>query len=118
MPSLPRGAADMKYLIAWAIDHIDCSLDWRSKFFRDQLERDTAPTTEVRRRFLIAYRRLIDYVAVSGWVRFTEQFTSAPKLHDKIEGTTVQRGAVSRWRVPLLEMQNRKCFYDYDGTTR
>ena len=37
-------------------------------------------------RFLIEYRKLIDYVAVSGWVRFTEQFTSAPKLHDKIEG--------------------------------
>jgi len=51
-------------------------------------------------------------VVVSGWVRFTEQFTSAPKLHDKIEGTKVQRGAISRWRNALAEIQNGKCFYD------
>ena len=68
--------------------------------------------TSEGRRFLIEYRKLIDYVAISGWVRFTEQFTSAPKLHDKIEGTKVQRGAVSQWRSALVEMQNGKCFYD------
>ncbi|MFZ0505406.1 MAG: HNH endonuclease, partial [Chthoniobacterales bacterium] len=68
--------------------------------------------TSEGRRFLIEYRKLIDYVAISGWVRFTEQFTSAPKLHDKIEGTKVQRGAVSQWRGPLLEIQKRRCFYD------
>jgi len=48
--------------------------------------------TSESRRFLMNYRMLINYVAVSGWVRFTEQFTSAPKLHIKIEGTKVQRG--------------------------
>ena len=64
------------------------------------------------RQFLIEYRRLVDYVAVSEWVRFTEQFTAAPKLHDKIDGTTVRRGAVSQWRNALLEIQNGKCFYD------
>ena len=53
------------------------------------------------RHFLIEYRRLVDYVAVSGWVRFTEQFTSAPKLHDKIEGTNFRRGPVSQWRKVL-----------------
>jgi hypothetical protein len=35
-----------------------------------------------------------------------------PKLHDKIEGTKVRRGAVSQWRNALLEIQNGKCFYD------
>ena len=64
------------------------------------------------RCFLIEYSKLIDYVVVSGWVRFTEQFTSAPKLHDKIEGTKVQRGAISLWRNALAEIQNGKCFYD------
>jgi hypothetical protein len=64
------------------------------------------------RQFLIEYRKLIDYVAVSGWVRFMEQFTSAPKLHDKIEGTSFRRGAVSHWRNVLQEIQNGKCFYD------
>ena len=68
--------------------------------------------TSEGRRFLIEFRKLIDYVAISGWVRFTEQFTSAPKLHDKIEGAKVQRGAVSQWRSALVEMQNGKCFYD------
>jgi hypothetical protein len=54
---------------------------------------------------------LVDYVAVSGWVRFTENLTSAPKLHDKIGGTT-QRSQVAQWRESLMEIQNEKCFYD------
>jgi hypothetical protein len=73
---------------------------------------DSIALTPDGRRFLIEYHKLIDYVAVSGWVRFTEQFTSAPKLHDKIEGTKLRRGAVSKWRSALLEIQNGKCFYD------
>jgi hypothetical protein len=73
---------------------------------------ETVELTSEGRRFLIEYQKLIDYVAISGWVRFTEQFTSAPKLHDKIEGAKVQRGAVSQWRSALVEIQNGKCFYD------
>jgi HNH endonuclease len=64
------------------------------------------------RQFLIDHRKLIDYVAVSGWVRFTEGFTSAPRLHDKIEGTNVRKGAVSQWRDSLTVMQSGRCFYD------
>jgi hypothetical protein len=45
-------------------------------------------------------------------VRFTEEFTSAPKLHDKIDGTNLKRGAVSQWRVPLESIQELRCFYD------
>jgi hypothetical protein len=73
---------------------------------------DLIELTPKGRRFLIEYRRLIDFVAVSGWVRFAEQFTSAPKLHEKIEGAKVQRAAVSQWRNALLEMQNGRCFSD------
>lgn len=51
---------------------------------------------------------------MSGWVRFTEQFTSAPRLHDKIDGTNLVRGPVARWREALMVMQNRKCFYGDD----
>ncbi len=68
--------------------------------------------TEGSRQFLIDYGKLVDYVAVSGWVRFTERFTSAPRLHDKIDGTKLVRGAVLRWRDALMAMQNGKCFYD------
>ena len=90
------------------VDH-----ETRRKIIRQwmSLPKDKRQTSEGR-RFLIEYPKLIDYVAISGWVRFTEQFTSAPKLHDKIEGTKVQRGAVSQWRSALVEMQNGKCFYD------
>jgi hypothetical protein len=59
---------------------------------------DTITLTTGGRQFLIEYRKLIDYVAVSGWVRFTEGFTSPPKLHDKIDGTKSKRGAVTQWR--------------------
>jgi hypothetical protein len=67
--------------------------------------------TEGSRRFLIDHEKLIDYIAVSGWVRFTERFTSAPRLHDKINGTKLVRGAVLRWRDTLMAMQNGRCFY-------
>jgi hypothetical protein len=73
---------------------------------------DTIELTRGGRQFLSDYRKLIDYVAVSGWVRFTEGFTSAPRLHDKIEGTNLRKGAVSQWRDSLLLMQNGRCFYD------
>ena len=75
----------------------------------------SGPTIELTKggkRFLTDYRKLVDYVAVSGWVRFTEEFTSAPKLHDKINGTNARRGAVSQWCKALLEIQGGKCFYD------
>jgi hypothetical protein len=59
---------------------------------------DTIQLTEGSRKFLITYKKLVDYVAISGWVRFTEGFTSAPRLHDKIDGSDLKRGAVSQWR--------------------
>jgi hypothetical protein len=68
--------------------------------------------TNASRNFLMVYKKLIDYVAVSGWVRFTEQFTAAPKLHDKIDGSNLRRGAVALWRDSLMAIQNGKCFYD------
>ena len=48
--------------------------------------------TKGGRQFLIDYGKLVDYLAVSGWVQFTEGFTSAPRLHDKIEGGNLKRG--------------------------
>jgi hypothetical protein len=73
---------------------------------------DTIKLTTGGRQFLIDYKKLVDYVAVSGWVRFTEAFTSAPRLHDKIDGTNLRRGAVSQWRGSLTTIQGGKCFYD------
>ena len=73
---------------------------------------NTIRLTSLSRKFLIEYKKLIDYVAVSGWVRFTEQFTAAPKLHDKISGDILKRGDVSAWCDTLMAVQNGKCFYD------
>jgi hypothetical protein len=56
---------------------------------------NTIELTRESRQFLGDYRKLVDYVAVSGWVRFTEQFTSAPRLHDKIDGTKFPRAAAA-----------------------
>jgi len=72
---------------------------------------DTIELTQGSRHFLIDYKRLIDYVAVSGWVRFTEGFISAPKLHGKIDGTNLRRGALSQRYDLLMSVQNGKCFY-------
>jgi hypothetical protein len=66
---------------------------------------DVIELTTDSRQFLITYRKLIEYVATSGWVRFTERFTSAPRLHDKIGGTPPRRGALARWRAVLYEIQ-------------
>jgi hypothetical protein len=44
-------------------------------------------------------------------MRFTEAFTSAPRLHDKIGGSNL-RSAVSQWRDSVMAMQSGKCFYD------
>jgi hypothetical protein len=71
----------------------------------------TIELTHGGRQFLIDNKRHVDYVAVSGWVRFTEQFTSAPRLHDKIENSK-KRGAVAQWREPLKAIQHARCFYD------
>jgi hypothetical protein len=73
---------------------------------------DTIQLTGGGREFLVEYANLITYVAISGWVRFTEGFTSAPKLHDKIDDTNLRRGTVSQWRGPLMVMQKGNCFYD------
>ncbi len=73
---------------------------------------DAIQLTEGGRNFLIEYAKLITYVAISGWVRFTERFTSAPKLHDKIGDANLRRGAASQWRASLVAIQKGKCFYD------
>jgi HNH endonuclease len=74
---------------------------------------DIIELTNRSRQFLIDYKKLIDYVAISGWARFTERFTSAPRLHDKIGGSNLTRGAVWHWRGPLMAIQSGKCFYDH-----
>lgn len=69
---------------------------------------DNIELTNASRNSLLIYKNMIDYVAVSDWVRFTEQFTASPKLHDKIDGSNLRRGAVSVWRDSLMAIRNGK----------
>lgn len=67
--------------------------------------------TKEARQFLINEGKLIEYVAVAGWAKFTEGFSYSPKLITKLSGDEPQRGNVSRWRPVLEKLQSGKCFY-------
>lgn len=54
--------------------------------------------TSTAREFLIANGPIINYMAVAGWVTFTEGFSSSPKLVAKLSGQKPKRGSLSRWR--------------------
>lgn len=60
--------------------------------------------------FLSEYHHVLFLLAVGGWVRFTEQFTFAPKLYEKIAGNIPIRKH-ERYRRFLKEVQGEKCFY-------
>ena len=48
--------------------------------------------------FLKSHSQVITQLAIGGWVEFTEQFTSAPKLFQKIQGVNPSRAALSFYR--------------------
>jgi hypothetical protein len=59
--------------------------------------------------FLRNYSRTLQLLAIGGWVRFTEQFTTAPRLYEKIAGLSPERKQ-QRYRKFLAEQQ-QQCFY-------
>jgi len=64
-------------------------------------------------KFLHEYRRVLHPLAIGAWVRFTEQFSFAPHLYDKIKGVRPQRRH-KRYRVSLTATQRSQCFYCRD----
>jgi hypothetical protein len=60
--------------------------------------------------FLSDYHRSLQLLAIGGWVRFTEQFTFAPRLYEKIAGIAPERKH-EQYRVFLSAFQGDKCFY-------
>lgn len=64
--------------------------------------------------FLKDYHRVLRLLAIGGWVRFTEQFTSAPRLYNKIEGTPPFRRQ-SQYRPILEAIQGPTCFFCTKG---
>jgi hypothetical protein len=61
--------------------------------------------------FLVTHAELIEYMAVSGWVAFTEKISSAPRLFTKLAGKKVTRKSLSAWREILVWLQQGRCFY-------
>jgi len=59
--------------------------------------------------FLKDYSRTLQLLAIGGWVRFTEQFTTAPRLYEKIAGLPPERKQY-RYRRFLSQCQEQ-CFY-------
>ena len=52
----------------------------------------------------------VDFMALGAWVRFTEQYSSAPHLFEKLEGSLF-RGSLSNYRKFFVHYQGNRCFY-------
>jgi hypothetical protein len=61
--------------------------------------------------FLRENGRSVDLLAIAGWVAFTEQFTSAPRLFQKIEGSAIRRNQLEPYRKFLGAIDGFVCFY-------
>jgi len=59
--------------------------------------------------FLRKYSRTLQLLAIGGWVRFTEQFTAAPRLYEKIAGLPPERKQQGYKK--FLAHQQQQCFY-------
>src|SRR5262249_27868510 len=72
--------------------------------------RDVIRLTPGAQAFLGEYYRVLDALAIGAWVRFTEQFSVAPRLYEKIAGLPPARRQ-ERYRTALEAIQAPRCFY-------
>jgi hypothetical protein len=63
------------------------------------------------RAFLNEGHQTLDLLAIGGWVKFTEKFTSSPKLYEKIQGLKPQRSSLNKYRTFFLNRRVEHCFY-------
>jgi len=61
--------------------------------------------------FLKSHSQVIAQLAIGGWVEFTEQYTSAPRLFQKIQGANPNRTALAPYRKFLVAYSSSRCFY-------
>ena len=66
---------------------------------------------EGARSFLKSHDQLLDYMAVAAWVRFTENYSSSPKLFLKLSGESPKRTSLKSWQESLFILQGGQCFY-------
>ena len=62
-------------------------------------------------RFLQANEKVLDLLAVGAWVKFTEKFTSAPRLYEKIQGLPPRRSSLKYYADYFAEAGVSDCFY-------
>ena len=67
-------------------------------------------SSEVR-AFLKQNHKALDLLAIGAWVKFTEKYTSAPRLYEKIEGLIPRRSTLKAYREFLQERGVVDCFY-------
>ena len=72
--------------------------------------KDNIRLTEASRYFLERHWRVVELLAIGGWAKFTEQYSSAPRLFEKIEGSA-KRKNLSKYRKYLLTLHDGQCFY-------
>ena len=61
--------------------------------------------------FLRENARTVDRLAITGWVAFTEQFTSAPKPFEKLEGAAAKHNNLASYWTFLGAADGVVCFY-------
>lgn len=62
------------------------------------------------RQFLASHHRVLCLLAVGGWVKFTEQYSFAPRLYEKVAGIPPERKQ-ERYRAFLVALDGPACFY-------
>ena len=63
------------------------------------------------RSFLKDNHYTLDLLAIGGWVKFTEKYSSSPRLFEKIQGLKPDRGALNSYRKFFLSQGVKQCFY-------
>lgn len=64
------------------------------------------------RAFLQQNHKAIDLMAIGSWVKFTEKFTSAPRLYEKIQGLAFKRSRLKPFKEFFQSvLGERECFY-------
>jgi hypothetical protein len=63
------------------------------------------------RGFLKENHQTLDLLAIGGWVKFTEMYTSAPRLYEKIRGIVPERSDTKPYCNFFLNQGETHCFY-------
>jgi hypothetical protein len=61
--------------------------------------------------FLKSNAKALDLLAIGAWVKFTEKFTAAPRLYEKIQGLAPRRSNLRFYKAFFADLGVSNCFY-------